>query len=248
MSAAAIEPPPGTEAAMRGASALRPVPRLFPDELRTPPAQRPTHEAEPPWRRVQPANPANALQEIAGKIFTEKDRAEIQAFEDSLGKLEADRKKHCDPKALAEKLWDAEHDLNLSSEQLASRALEIEEARRAIPQWELALNRQDEQIKEALRPYALRLAAELPGRIAQAIHEIEAEGGPPGPMQFWGIGQGFDAAVILHPLHRLHELSESWLKALERNNCEARACRIRAILADSGALKPKVFLFRSGQF
>ena len=196
MSAAATEPPPGTEAAMRGATSARPVPRLFPEELRTPP--RPTH----------------------------------------------DRKKHCNPRALGEKLWAAEHNPKLTPEELAEKSRKLEEERQAIPRWELALNRRDAELKEAMRPFALKLAAELPGRIAQAINEIEAEDGVTGAMQFWRIGQAVDASVILHPLHRLHELAVGWRESLEKNDAEAQESLIRALLADSGALQPKVFVFR----
>jgi hypothetical protein len=69
-------------------------------------------------------------------------------------------------------------------------------------------------------------------------------GGPTGIMQFWGVGQELDAAIILNPLRRLHELSLGWLESLQKNDAEAQECRIRVMLADSGALKPKVFLFR----
>ena len=76
------------------------------------------------------------------------------------------------------------------------------------------------------------------------FNEIERDG-IAGPMKFWGVGQNVDATVILHPLRRLHDISRSWVKHLERNTCEARHSRVRAILADSGALKPKVHVFRS---
>jgi hypothetical protein len=109
----------------------------------------------------------------------------------------------------------------------------------------VALDRRDAEIKEKLRPFALRLAVELPGFIAKAIKEVEAVGGPTGTMQFWGIGQASDVTVVTYPLHRLHEIAKTWRGHLQANTCEAQACRIRAILVDSGALKPKVFVYRS---
>jgi hypothetical protein len=96
-----------------------------------------------------------------------------------------------------------------------------------------------------MRPFALRLAAELPGYVAKAINEQEKAGGPDGVMGFWDIGQHSDKSIIIYPLRRLHDIAVHWRKSLERNNCEAQASRIRAILADSGVLKPKVFVFRS---
>jgi hypothetical protein len=219
------------------------VPRLFPPELRTPP--RPIHAAEQPWARVQPANPARALTEIAGQVFSEKDVAQIQAFEDELGKADEDRKKHCDSSVIDQKLWDVSQDSKLSPREYAARCSELEKERDAIPKWTLALNKRDAELKEAMRPYALRLAAELPGFIARAISEQEREAGPDGVCRFWGIGQNFDASIIVYPLRRLHELAESWRESLEKNDSEARESRIRTILADSGVLKPKVFVFRS---
>jgi hypothetical protein len=85
----------------------------------------------------------------------------------------------------------------------------------------------------------------LPGLIARAINEQEKAAGPDGVMAYWGINQNFDQSIIVYPLRRLHDLAVRWRKNLERNNCEAQASRIRAILADSGLLKPKVFVYRS---
>ena len=85
-----------------------------------------------------------------------------------------------------------------------------------------------------MRPFALRLAVELPGFVAKAINEQEKAGGPDGVMQYWGISQQFDQSIIIFPLRRLHDIAVHWRKNIERNNCEAQASRIRAILADSG--------------
>ena len=75
----------------REETATRPRPLLFPEELRTKP-QPSYHRAEQPWERTPPANPERALQEIAAKVFSHKDRKQIQALENELGKVDADRK------------------------------------------------------------------------------------------------------------------------------------------------------------
>jgi len=224
-------------------TSARPRPRLFPEELRTQP--RPIHEAEPPWARVQPANASNALAEIADKVFSEKDRAEIQRLEDELGKADEDRKLHCSSSVIDQKLWDASKDTKLSPREYAARCDELENERAAIPQLTVALDRRDAELKEKMRPFALRLACELPGFIAKAIKEVEAVGGPTGTMQFWGIGQASDVTIVTYPLHRLHEIAKMWRDHLQANTCEAQSCRIRAILVDSGVLQPKVFVYRS---
>jgi hypothetical protein len=94
-------------------------------------------------------------------------------------------------------------------------------------------------------PYALKLAVELPGRIAKTINEQEKATGPDGVMQYWGVGQAFDQSVTIYRLRCLEDIGEGWVKSLEANNAEAKESRIRAILADAGVLKPKVFVFRS---
>jgi hypothetical protein len=127
---------------------------------------------------------------------------------------------------------------------LAEQSRALEQQRIDIPRWVTALDRRDAQIKEQLRPFALKLCLELPGRVAKAISEIESAGGVSGEMRFWNIGQALDASIILNPLRRLHELSLTWLESLQRNDDEARECRIRVLLADSGVLKPRVYLFR----
>jgi hypothetical protein len=222
----------------------RPVPRLFPDELRTQP-QPSVHEAEPAWSRSVPANPERALAEIAEKVFTAKDKTEIQRLENELAKVDADRKNHCDSSKMDQALWDLSQDLTLSPEEYAEGARKIENERLAIPQWTVALDRKDADLKEKLRPFALKLSVELPGLIAKEINKQENEAGPDGIMAFWGIAQNFDPAITVNPLRRLHDLAVSWLASLQSNDADAKESRIRAILADSGVLKPTVFVFRS---
>jgi hypothetical protein len=87
-------------------------------------------------------------------------------------------------------------DLTLSPEEYAKSSRELEQERQAIPQWTMALDRKDAELKEKLRPFALRLAVELPGRVAVAINQQEKTAGPDGVMAFWGIGQNFESARI----------------------------------------------------
>lgn len=218
-------------------------PRFFPDELRNKPTVS-VHAAEAPWARARPASAADALAEIAGKVFTDKDRKEIQRLENAIGQVDADRKKYCDVKRIDEALWELSQQLTLAPEEFAEKSREIEQQRADIPRWTLALDRKDAEIKEAMRPFALRLAVELPGRIAKAINGQEKAAGPDGVMAYWGIAQNFDASVVVHPLRRLHELALGWLASLQKNDAEAKESLIRALLADSGALQPKVFVFR----
>src|SRR5262249_21786933 len=140
--AAATEPPPGTEAAMRGATSARLVPRLFPEELRTP-QPRPLNAPEPPWRRARPAKPTKALAEIADKIFTDGDRTEIQRLENELGKVDKERKLHCNATAIQEALWALGQDLALSPEEYSENARKLEEQLGDIPRWTVALDRRD---------------------------------------------------------------------------------------------------------
>jgi hypothetical protein len=107
------------------------------------------------------------------------------------------------------------------------------------------LDRRWDEAIQKLRPYALKLARELPGRVAMAINEIEQDG-VSGSTKFWGVGQqNLDNNFILFPLRRLHDIARSWLQSLERNTSEARDSRVRAILFDAGVLKQKAFIFRS---
>jgi hypothetical protein len=174
----------------------RPVPRFFPEELRIKP-QPSIHPVVQPWERTPPANPERALQEIAAKVFSDEDRKAIQKLENELGKVDADRKKFCDSKKIDDALWALSQQFELSAEEYAEKTRKLEQDRQAIPQWTLACDRRDAVIKEKLRPYALRLAVELPGYVAKAINEQEKAGGPDGVMGFWGLGQGFDQNVII---------------------------------------------------
>src|SRR6266542_5882935 len=93
-------------------------PRLFPDELRTKP-QLEVHQAEHVWTRCIPANQHRALAEIAEKVFTKADRAEIQKLEDAIGKVDADRKEHCSAEKFDQAAWDLAQDINLLPDQYA---------------------------------------------------------------------------------------------------------------------------------
>jgi hypothetical protein len=221
-----------------------PSPRFWPDELRSKP-QLSVHQAEADWARGIPANPHRALAEIAEKAFTKSDHAAIQKLEDEIGMVDSDRKEHCDASRLDQALWDLNQDAELPTEELIARTEAIEKERAAIPQWRAALDRQEADLKERLRPFALKLAIELPGRVAKSINELEKVAGPDGSMAYWGIAQNFDQGLIVNPLRRLHSLALSWVQSLQTNDADAKESRIRAILADSGVLKPRVHVYRA---
>ena len=67
---------------------------------------------------------------------------------------------------------------------------------------------------------------------------------PDGVMADWGIAQSGDPSVVIYPLRKLYDLSLGWLASLQKNDDDARECRIRLTLADANVLKPKLFLFR----
>jgi hypothetical protein len=202
------------------------------------------HEAEYAWDRSLPANPCAALAEIAEKVFTKADRAEIQRLEDANGELDALHKEHCSAEKFDQAAWDLAQDINLLPEDYAKGLREIENRRQSIPVWQTCLTRKGADLNERLRPFSLKLAVELPGRIAKAINELEKAGGPDGSMAYWQVSQGFDSSTIINPLRRLHSLAEQWLESLKSNDAEAKESRIRAILADSGVLTPRVPVFR----
>jgi hypothetical protein len=220
-----------------------PRPRFFPDELRTH-VQPSIHEAEPVWARSVPANPANDLREIASKVLTKADREQIQQYEDEIGCVAADRKKHCDPNTFAQAEWDLSQDINILAEDFAKRSRSIQEEKDAIRAWTLALDRREAEHKEKLHPYALRIAVELPGKVAKSINELLEVAGPDGVMAHYGLAQNGDAVVIINPLRRLHSLAVSWIESLKANDAEAKESRIRAILFDAGVLNPKVAVYR----
>jgi len=207
----------------------RPRPLFFREELRNKPTIA-IHDAEAPWARTPPAKPNRALAEIAAKVFSDKDRKEIQRLENEIGKVDADRKAHCDVARIDQDLWNLSADMSLAPEELANRSRALEQERQDIPRWTMALDRKDAELKEKLRPYALRLATELPGFVAAAINEIEDANGPTGTMAFWGIGQGFNANVVIYPLRRLHDVAQAWLKSLEANDAACRESHIRPCL------------------
>ena len=224
---------------------VEPRPHLFPDELRSP-GQPSIHEAEAPWARSIPANPANDLREIAAKVLQPKDLLEIERLEDEIGCAAADRKKHCDPTKSAQDEWILSQDASILPEDFAKRMRVIQEEKDAIRGWTLALDRREAQLKEGLRPYALRVAIELPGKVAKSINELEKAAGPAGIMKHYGLAQNADAApIITNGLRRLHSLAVSWVESLTANNAEAKESRIRAILFDAGVLNPKVAVYRS---
>jgi hypothetical protein len=214
-----------------------PRPKLFPDELRTQ-VQQSVHEAEPPWASYIPANPTRDLREIASKVFTKADREQIQQCEDEIGAIAADRGRHCNLAKFEQDERELAQDINILPENFAKRSLAIKDEREAMPAWTMALNSREARLKEKLRPYALRVAMELPGKLAKSINEIESITDAEGSMY------GINASVIINPLLRLHSLAVSWVESLKSNDDDAKESRIRAILADSGVLEPKVPVFR----